>query len=188
MKLNILLLSHPLIKIFTKSLKSNNDTNKQSLKSTYKYIGIFFIYEILRKILLTKNIYIYKLDYIKEICMLDNKQINYVISDVVNNFDMLTDIEKIFPQINLQHINFSTSNTWKNIKVKNINDTTNIIILDKFIKNDNIVKLIEYLHKEEEINTKNIRIACITCTNKILEKISLKYTNLNIYTTNIIDS
>lgn len=190
MKLNIFLVSHPLIKIFTKHLRSNNqynEINEKIIKSTYKYLGTFLIYEVLRKFLLVKNLYIYKLNYIKEICILDSQQKNYIITDIVTNFDMLIEIEQIFPQTQLQHINLYETNSWENINLQDINEKTNIIILDKFMKNDNIVKLIEYLNTIKNINTKYIKLACITCTNKILEKISLEYTDLNIYTTNIID-
>nr|QCI04042.1 hypothetical protein [Antithamnionella ternifolia] len=189
MKLNIFLLSHPLIKIFTKYIQSNqySEINQNITKSTYKYLGNFLMYEVLRKFLIIQNLYINKLDHVKEISILDYQQKNYILSDIIANFEMLTEIEQIIPQIQLKHINLSQTNTWQKINLQNINNKTNIIILDKFIKNDNIVKLIEYLNKVENINTKYITLACITCTNKILEKISLEYTDLNIYTTHIID-
>ena len=74
MKLNIFLISHPLIKLFTKQITIDHYYNKKTNnfnKYTYQYIGTFLIYEVLRKFLIIKNLYIDKIDHTQEIYCID---------------------------------------------------------------------------------------------------------------------
>nr|QCI08296.1 hypothetical protein [Pterothamnion crispum] len=101
---------------------------------------------------------------------------------------MIAEIENIFPQTTLKHIDIKQNDTWIGINLHKVNDKTNLIILEKFLNNENIINLIDYLHKNQSIPFNCIKIVCITCTHKILETISTKYTNLNIYTAKIINN
>ena len=189
MKLNIYVISHPLIKILTTktiSYKSKyvNFTNKYE---NYQYLGILLMYEVLRKWIKINNIYIKKLDYIHEISMMDNEQKNYIITNIINNYHVITKIQNIFPQTELKHIDIHNTESWKKIDFPNINSKTNLIILENFLNNDKILSFINYINRINKIDYDYIKIACITCTHKILEKISIQHTDLNIYTTKIIN-
>jgi len=189
MKLNIYIISHPLIKILTTGIISY-ESNHSKITSRYKnhqYLGILLIYEILRKWIKISNIYIKKLDYIHEISIIDNDQKNYIITNIIDNYHTITEIEKLFPQTELKHININNLQSWEKINIQYINSKTNLIILENFLNNENILNLIHYINTIHKINHSCIKIACITCTNKILEKISTRYTDLNIYTTKIIN-
>lgn len=189
MKLNIYIISHPLIQILTTKIISHKSvySNIPNVYKNYQYLGILLIYEILRKWINISNIYIKKLDYIHEMSIIDNEQKNYVITNIIDNYHMITDIHQIFPQTELQHININNIKSWEKINIHDINSKTNLIILENFLNNENILSLIDYINKIHKINHDCIKIACITCTNKILEKISIEYTDLNIYTTKIIN-
>ena len=176
MKLNIYVISHPIIQILN---HSNNIKNEPK-------VILFLIYEILRKLIDIKNVYIHKLNNVQKLSVMNSLQENYIIANLVNNYNLLTEIYDTFPQTHITHynINDSDGNIIKNIQ--NINEKTNIIIIEKFLAEDHIINLLEYMNHNINIKEKQITIACITCTNQILEKISKYYNEINLYTTNII--
>lgn len=182
MKLNIYVLSHPIIQIFNKSF-INSTIKEQNYKKSK--IIIFLLYEILRKIIKITNIYIHKIDYVQQFSTMDYKQKNYIITDIIENLDILTDISEMFPQTEIKHFNINNKNQWNGQNLNNINDHTNIIILEKSLEAHKIIQLIKYLNEIKQIQEKQITITCITCTNKVLEKISKYYNDINIYTTYI---
>lgn len=187
MKLNIYIISHPIIKILSHNAYNNhietiNTSNQQENESQ---IMLFLIYETLRKLIYITNIYINKLDYIKQISMIDYQQKNYIITNIVENFNLLTSIYNKFPQTYITHYNINETYT-NLIKEKDLNNKTNIIIIEKFLVEDNIITLIKHIKNNMKIKEKQITIACITCTNQIIEKISQYYNEINLYTTNII--
>nr|QCI05112.1 Uracil phosphoribosyltransferase [Centroceras clavulatum] len=182
MKLNIYILSHPIIQIFNKNIINSKKIKEKTDQSK---ITIFLLYEILRKIVKITNIYIYKMNYLQQFSVMDCEQKNYIVTDIVNNLNMLTEVSNTFPQTEIKHFSFNYENEWNLENFNNINDKTNIIILEKFLESNNILKLIKYFKEIKKIQEKQITITCITCSNQVLEKISQYYNDINIYTTHI---
>lgn len=185
MKLNIYVISHPIIQIFKQNIDKNN--KKQSIEDNNESkIILFLIYEILRKLIKITNIYVHKLNYIKQISIMDYQQKNYIITNIVDNFNLLAIIYNTFPQINITHCNINKNEKWYKKNKHNLNQKTNIIIIEKFLVEDNIINIIQDATNDIKITERQITIACITCTNQILEKISKYYNNITLYTTGII--
>nr|YP_009297070.1 uracil phosphoribosyltransferase [Ceramium japonicum]AOM66413.1 uracil phosphoribosyltransferase [Ceramium japonicum] len=185
MKLNIYIISHPIIKIFSHNIKKNHLKSESTQDDSESKIMLFIIYEILRKLIYITNIYINKLDYIKHISVMDYQQKNYIITNMVKNFHLLTEIYNKFPHTYITNCN-NNENYTNQIHQYDINDKTNILIVENFLTEDTIIKTIQNIQHDMKIKEKQITIACITCTNQILEKISQYYNEINLYTTKII--
>ena len=185
MKLNIYVISHPIIQILHNQNNENHIVKALEIKNKSK-IMLFLIYEILRKLIDINNIYICKLNHIQKLSIMNSQQENYIITNIINNYNLLQEIYETFPQTNIihYHINNNYSNLINNIK--NLNEKTNIIIMEQFLMEDNIINLLKYIKNDIKIKEKQITIVCITCTHQILEKISQYYNAINLYTTNII--
>nr|YP_010865176.1 uracil phosphoribosyltransferase [Campylaephora boydenii]WGT74118.1 uracil phosphoribosyltransferase [Campylaephora boydenii] len=181
MKLNIYVISHPIIKLLYHKTYENNII-KFTEKQNESKIMLFLIYEILRKLIDINNIYIHKLNHIQKLSIMNSQQKNYIITNIINNYNLLKEIYETFPQTQISHYNDNDTID----KIKNTNDKTNIIIIEKFLVEDKIINLLKYIKNDIRIKEKQITIACITCTHQILEKISQYYTEINLYTTHII--
>nr|YP_009295580.1 uracil phosphoribosyltransferase or UMP pyrophosphorylase [Mastocarpus papillatus]AOL58064.1 uracil phosphoribosyltransferase or UMP pyrophosphorylase [Mastocarpus papillatus] len=187
MNLNVYLVSHPIIKKLSNHIIYTKFTGEQIYKYNTKLLGILLIYEIIRKWIKIHNIYIKNIDLTKEISIFDSKESYLVIANLMECHEFISDINIIAPKVFLQHINF-------NIEIRNCyidNDIINtikeqkIIIIERFLNNDSIIKLLDYLLLEKNVNINQIKIMCITCTNNICEHLGNRYKSLKIYTTRI---
>lgn len=188
MKLSIYVISHPIIKIFKQNIcKNNNNVYKTSIEEQNESkIMLFLIYEILRKLINITNIYVHKLNHIQHSSIIDSQQKNYIITNMVENFNLLANIHTTFPQIQIAHYDLYKNEAFKTKNKNEINHKTNIIIIEKFLVEDNIINILTDMKNDIKVTEKQITIACITCTNQILEKISKYYNNITLYTTSII--
>nr|QCI04536.1 hypothetical protein [Apoglossum ruscifolium] len=187
MLLNIYLISHPIIKILSNSITYLN--NNQTINEyNYKYLGLFLIYEIMRKHISLKSIYINKISYIKEISILDSNIEYYIITNLLNTHYIIGDIKILIPNINIINItnNIESMNDQIKEQINYLNKNKKIIILDNILDQSWTMILISNLINELNINTNSINIACLACYNQILDNIGQKYPQLNIYTTKII--
>lgn len=181
MALNIYTISHPIIKLLTNSLIDNNNQYDYN----YRYIGFILIYEILRKYIKIKQIYIKCVDYTKLINILDQDETYYIFTNLANTYSIITDIKVILPNIQIIHFEEKLYKYLKE-KIKYINKYTNILILETTLSQYSNIELITYLQKEQEVSLKKINIGCVNCHKDILDKLSKQYSKLNIYTTQII--
>nr|QCI09059.1 Uracil phosphoribosyltransferase [Inkyuleea mariana] len=193
MQLNIYIISHPIIKILSNTIISSalNTYNKFS-SQTHKYIGLLLVYEVLRKWMQIKNLYIKKINYIKEVHIIDSQESYLIITNLLHTYNIITEIKILLPDTELQHIdlnnNKSFTDDYNNIKLINIESTKKIMIIEKFLDNYKIIDLIKYLQVEKNVKIHQIKIISVTCNTKILEKIGQMYPNLNIYTTKLINN
>lgn len=190
MKLNIYIISHPIIQIFNNHITQNKyNTSKNISDNIYhSKIMVFLIYELFRKTILIQNIYINKLDTIQHLAKMNSMQRNYVFTNIIENFDIMNEISTTFPQTEIQHYDINnTINPTDNIKYT-FNNITNIIIVEKFLDQYDIIRFLEHLINHVSVDEKQIIIACITCNNQIIERISQKYHHIRLYTTQIINT
>ena len=189
MKLNIYIISHPIIQIFNNHITQNQyNTSKNISDNIYhSKIMMFLIYELFRKTILIQNIYINKLDTIKYFAKMNSMQRNFVFTNIVDNFDIINEISTTFPQTEIQHYDTKNTDSFININKYSFNNITNIIIVEKFLDKYDIIKFLEHLINHINIEEKQIIIACITCNNQIIERISEKYQHIRLYTTQIIN-
>nr|YP_009392580.1 uracil phosphoribosyltransferase [Caloglossa monosticha]ARW61142.1 uracil phosphoribosyltransferase [Caloglossa monosticha] len=191
MQLNIYLISHPITQILSNSFTYQNiniDINENNNK---KYLSLLLFYEIMRKNLKIKNIYVKQILKLKTIYLPDFYQQNYIITDLSNTYFMISEIKAIIPNfniINIDQLNLNYNLNDKIIKMLKQNQKIKkkIIIFETILIQNYILELIESLIKKLKINAKEINIACLVCNNQILNEISQKYPKLNVYTTKII--
>lgn len=191
MKLNIYLLSHPLIQnlcnVADESLtqtKINNNTNK--------LLGLFIIYETIRKWIKVYHLTIKQVRLTKEKVIIDPKESYIIIFNNLNLLSTFQEIQSLLPKINLELIKEDEIN--ENTICQLIHPTqknrlyTKIIIVNYEIDINYVSKLVDLLINQRNISIDQIYLTCIKCkTNQLIElSKSELYKNLAIYTTKII--
>lgn len=189
MKLNIHLMSHPIIQhlsntIIDKKLKSYN--TYQILRQ----LGLLITYETIRNWVTTYKLTIKQIEKEKEIVIIDPKESYLIILNDLDALSLLQEIQLLIPKIELELIHnddISKKNQYRN-KLKKIDSSTKIIMINNKIEVGYVTDLLDYLTKKNNIKINQIRLTCIECeTNQLLD-ISKDYAELNIYTTKIIDN
>ena len=187
MKLNIHLISHPLIQHLSNITKnpvlSSNITNQ-----ALKHLGLFVIYESLRKWLKIYKLIIKKTTGQKEITMIDPKESYTIIFNNVRYLSMFQEIQLLLPKLNLQLLTNQDiySIDKKKSVCSDLNLSTKIIIVNYEMDIDYTQNILNYLIKTSQINIHQIRLTYIACATNQLVQLSDIYNNLNIYTTNIV--
>lgn len=177
MQLNIYLLTHPIIQILSNYTREQENESMYYIKS--QQLGLFIIYEIVRKWVKIQQLYIKKINHIREISITNPNDSYSIVTDLTKSHHIINAVGNILPNTKFIHINSieEQENTHTNEK---------IILFEKFLCNYKIIESIEYLLKHKQININDIKVACIICNNKVLDQIGNKYPNLEIYTTKII--
>lgn len=191
MQLNIYLMSHPVIQILANDIIYKQDsTIYNDKRNNHSQLGFLIIYEILRKSLIINKIYIKKLHYIREIHTLNKSKPYLILTNIIKSYSFINNALDLFPEVKVQHITTNQdNNTLYNQNKYQLTNNTNIevFIIELHLNNYSIIDTLDQLILRNEINSKSIKIICITCINKILDKIGAKYPNLSIYTTKIIN-
>lgn len=194
MRLNVYIITHPIIKQLSNQLKHclyYNKTNQISKNShLISYLYILLIYEVVRTWLKTSNIYIRNIDYIKPLCIFNSKESYLILTDIMSCNHAIVNIGNILPKVHIQHIDLCiTSNIMINDhyledSILEIIQKQKIIIINNILTYS-IIQLLDYLIITKNIKITQIRIMCLLCNNNVLEKIGYKYPTLSIYTTKI---
>nr|YP_009391544.1 uracil phosphoribosyltransferase [Platysiphonia delicata]ARW59688.1 uracil phosphoribosyltransferase [Platysiphonia delicata] len=177
MLLNIYLISHPLIKTLSNSITDFNE-NKNYNHNKYKYLGLFLFYEMFRKHINIYKIYIKAISNIKQVNLLSSKKDYYIITDLLNTYNVIGEIKSLVPEI--QVLNYK-----QEIKFNKNELSKQIILLEILLDNKKIIDLISLLIEEYNINENDILVACIASKNEVLKKMGEMFPNLKIYTTKI---
>nr|QOS04516.1 uracil phosphoribosyltransferase [Sarcopeltis skottsbergii] len=182
MRLNIYLISHPIIKQLSLSIINTSLKNKQIYQYNAKLLGCLLIYETVRKWIIIHYISIKNIDSKKELYKFDAKESYIILTNLTECGDIVSDINTILPQMYLQHINFNNYYEDNYIHL-NMIKKEKIIIVEKFLNNYSIIRLLDYLLLEQKVRISQIKIICITCSHSICEYLGNKYQSLEIYTT-----
>jgi len=187
MRLNIYIISHPIIQILSSSIIY--DKNNTISSFNYKYLGVLLIYEMMRKNIKTKSIYIKNINSVKKNYYIDQNQKYYMITNLINTYTIISDIKILMPEIEIIDIKNKENicdkiNENNKLNIGNINN--NIIIFDVILYESSIIELMMYIRQNTKISINNIQIACLACYNQLLDKLGNEYPTLNIYTTKII--
>lgn len=186
-KLNIHLISHPLIQNLCNTrnniLLPSNITNQIT-----KYLGLFIIYETVRRWIKVYKLTIKQIESNKEIITTDPKGSYTIIFDNINHLSMLQEVPMLLPKVDLRLITTHEINNIHTNKalLTNLNLYTKIIIVNDEINTEYTKKIIKLLITEKKIDLKQIYLTCITCTTDQLIQLSKLYNNISIYTTKII--
>lgn len=192
MQLNIYLLSHPVIQKLANEVDNHYQISRKEYDENNKKLGLLIIYETIRKWINIKNIYIKQIDHFKKFCILGEYENYLIITDLIENYNIVSDISILLPEANIQHtsLNYLEKNFNFNIKYntilnKGVKNVQKIIILKKSLDNYLIIYLLDYLILIRQHPINQIKIVCLTCQQRILERINEKHPEIQIYTTQI---
>nr|YP_010902776.1 hypothetical protein REP55_pgp005 [Hypnea nidulans]WCH54631.1 hypothetical protein [Hypnea nidulans] len=191
MPLNIYIISHPIISILSTqiiySLSKNNKTNEP----VYDEINFLLIYELLRKWIKVTNIYIKDINQIKEISVFNPKESYILFTNLEKCYNIIIHLKTLIPKLSLVHINTYKDNNNNKIYFNSNREqyfiNNKIIIVEKILNNNSIIDFVHELINDYKIQITSIKIICIVCNQKVLEIINKRYSNLEIYTTKIIN-
>ena len=192
MQLSIYLISHPIIqKLSNQLICSTHNNYKVQDILTNNPLHSLLIYETTRKWIIGYNIYIKNLNGIKKIYKFNNQESYLIITNFMDCGNIIHNVNRILPNVYIQHINLEKYRTRKindnciDNDIIKIIEKQKIIIMENFIKDYSIMKLLDYLFIHKKIRTNNIKITCVTCDSNVLEHIGAQYPQLQIYTTQI---
>nr|YP_010198505.1 hypothetical protein LK148_pgp005 [Gracilaria pachydermatica]UAD86921.1 hypothetical protein [Gracilaria pachydermatica] len=185
MRLNIHTLIHPTIHKLAHEIIYQKSHNKLQHTDNEKTLGMLIFYEILRKWLKINNIYIKKVDVLKERHLLNKLDKYLILTNIIECYNILADIPRILPEPYLKHIDFNNININNSFYSNENLQEYKIIIFEKFLKNYGIIEIINYLHKNNQIDLNHIKIICLACNSNILKYLAKKHPQLSIYTIKI---
>lgn len=184
MKLNIHIISHPIIQYLSSASKENNiqiNIKKQILKQ----LGLFLSYETIRNWLQTYNLTVQTVNETKNITLINPKESYTIIANKLEDFNLIQELQYLLPKC---QFSFIPTNMTKNINSlcikKQINNWTKVIIISYSIELEYVKELLQELIKQK-IKIHQIRLSCINCHTDQLIQLSNIYPSLNIYTTEI---
>ena len=187
MKLNINLISHPLIQNLS-NLASHSLLPSNIKNQAIKHLGLFIIYETIRKWVKVYKLTVKQIKSKKDIVIINPKESYTIIVNDLNYLSMFQEIQLLLPKVNLRLIEKYDINyiNEKLYTLKNNDLYSKIIIVNQEINICYITNLIHYLITNKKINLNQVYLTCITCATSELIQLSEKYNNLTIYTTKII--
>lgn len=192
MTLNIYIISHPIINTLSSQIIYSIQENNEINESIYNEINFLLIYELLRKWIEVKNIYIKNIDYIQEISMFNPNESYTLFANLEKCYNIIDSLKILIPKLSIIHTytykdrNYNAKIYYNSNQEKKLKNSK-IIIIEKILSNNSIINFVTELVKQYNIHITCIKIICIACHNKILELINKKYSNLEIYTTKIIN-
>lgn len=187
MKLNIHLISHPLIQNLS-SITKNKLLPPNITNQALKHLGLFIMYETFRKWIKIYKLTIKQIQSKKEVVIIDPKESYTIVFNDLYYLSMFQEIQLLLPKINLRFIEsnqISIANNSQSL-FQNITLSTKIIIVNYKIDVYYIQHLIDYMINIKNIHINRIYLICIICCTDQLIQLSKQYNNLTIYTTQII--
>lgn len=181
MKLNIHIISHPII-TYLSNITKHHYLPPNIYKNVSRQLGQFLMYEGFRNWLTTNQITIKKINHYHNITIINNQENHIIITDQYKFSHFFGEIEYIIPIS--QTILIQPKETIKH-QLNTIKNKTKIIIATYKLDIVYVTTIVKYLTNNKQINLHQIRICTIYCENDDLIKIGAKYPHLNIYTTQI---
>lgn len=186
MKLNIHIISHPIIQNL--SSKLTNQTLPLNINNILlKELGLLILYEAIRNWIKTYQLTIPQINYKKETIIINPKESFIIISNTLQYLSLIQDIQLILPNSQLKLIENNQYYTLQT-NLPEINYNTKIIIITYQIQLKYTLDLLDYFLHKKNIQIDKIRLICIHCQTDQLIEISKKHNKLNIYTTQIINN
>ena len=188
MKFNIHVISHPLIQ-YLSNTSANSSTPFNIRNQATRYLGLFILYETLRKWITVYQLTIKQITLKKRISLLNPKESYIIIFNNLNYLNMFQEIQLLLPKVDLQLAQYKDIQIINLDRVKCSNTLDKkIIIVNEELDINYVKDLINSLLNKKEIKMNQIYLTCIKCTTNQLIQLSenKQYKNLHIYTTQVI--
>nr|QHO64075.1 Phosphoribosyltransferase [Lympha mucosa] len=191
MNLNIYTINHPIVRNLI-SYIYNTETNIIERREILSQLSYILFYEATRKSIKLINLHIKKLNSIVEIALLPKKISQIIFNEIHASPILCKKIYDIIPKAIVLPFYTNSIKDTKYIKI-NIENHLNLIeshsqifILQIYLNTDILCEIF-HLIEAKKIKIEQIQVLCIVCSIEELQKTSQKYSNLNIYTTKIIN-
>lgn len=186
MKLNIHLVSHPIIQSLS-SITINKPFSPNIINHTLKQLGFFIAYESIRDWVKVYTLTIRQTGRTKTITIIDPKESYTIISNEIRCLNFFQDIQLLLPKCEFELIGRKHNHKKEDQTTEwpKINQYSKIIIINYDLESEYTLNILRELNCNQEINTDQIRLTCIKCSTNQLITISKQYSKLNIYTTKI---
>lgn len=190
MKLNIHLVSHPLVQNLSNLTKGS--LTSRNLKNPHtKYLGLFIIYETIRKWVKVYHLTIKQIASKKITTIIDPKESYTIIIGNLEYISLFQEIELLLPRVSIELITNKEIEIFRASQdssvLKPIKLSPKIIIISYSINVEYIKNLIDMLGTYKNTKIHQMIITCIECSTTGLNQLSedTKYRDLSIYTTKI---
>ena len=185
MPINIYTIKHPLILNWTNHLIHQTNSYHDTQELVNK-ISLALIYEVCRKKISSKTLYIKYIHQIHKIWLTDHRKISLLCPNLHILQAISKDARILFPTIRIHGLILTEhNNNWHinplNISQPTLQETHNIIILENELKTNRIKAILEYIYNHHG-GKPQIQICCNNCTTKELDNLGQDYSTLDIYT------
>lgn len=187
MKLNIHVVSHPIIQHLSESIIHHKTTgNVKNYES--KYFGLLLTYETIRDWIQIYRLNIRQVKSRQKITIIDPKESYVVILNSLQYFRYFCEIENLLPKTNLKLIREDEIDKVRKIPsvFTGIDAYTKAIIVLDELRSEYAVELLEHLIKKQKMRIDQIRLISTLCRDNQMIQLSQKYNCLNIYTSTIL--
>lgn len=185
MKLNIHLMSHPIIQSICEKFTHQKDPSyvaDQNLKN----LGLLIIYETMRDWLKTYKISIQQIESGRDFIITDPKESYVIIFSNLKHLSFFYEIKDLLPKSELILINENEARNKSKEKSVQINSYTKIVISLFQLNAIYAAEVIKSLVAQYKVKMSQIRLTSVICKEDELNKLSEQYRYLNIYTSKII--
>ena len=135
MRLNIYLISHPIIQKLSTQIRYSISTYSQT-RTNYRLlqkIYILLVYEVVRKWITINTVYIQNIDNFTELNLFNSQESYLIITNLMNCGNIIHDLNDMLPKSYIQHINLNRENiiddNCLDHEITNIIQETKILII-----------------------------------------------------------
>lgn len=185
MKLNIHVISHPIIKNLSEVIV-HHKTHGHTTNHKKRNFGLLIMYEAIRDWLKIYSLHVKQLRSKQPITIIDPKESCVIILNSMQYFNYFCELDNLLPRIQFKLVSTDgISETSKDYAFNDINQYTKVIIALHQLNSEYVINLTECLIKKSGIRIDQIRLISILCREDELIKLSQTYKRLRIYTSRI---
>lgn len=187
MKLNIHLVSHPIIENLSEIIVQHK-IYREVKNNKMKHFGLLLTYEAVRDWIQIYRLNIRQIKSEYKFTAIDPKESFVIIINKLEYFSYFHEIKNLLPKIDFVLIREDEVDKTNKIisEVTKIDKHTKVIIVLDELRSAYIIKTAEYLIEEKQISANQIRLISTLCTEDEIVRLSQKHNCLNIYTSKIL--
>ncbi len=188
MKLNIRLMSHPIIQSICEKF-THQETFSCITDQSLKNLGLLIIYETMRNWIKTYKISIQQMQSRGDFIITDPKESYIIIFNNLKHLSFFYEIKDLLPKselILIRENEAASRSSNASIELPKINSCTKIIISLSQLNAVYAIEVIRELIKQYKVQISQIRLTSIICREDELIKLGEQYSYLNVYTSKII--
>lgn len=186
MKLNIHLVSHPIIENLSEAIVHDKTLNR-SKNNGDRYFGLLLVYEAIRDWSKIYRIHVKQIKSEQKTATIDPKESYIIILNNSQYFSYFQEVENLLPKINLAIVREDDTNKANRIMIgaTEINRHAKVIVVLDKLQSRYVINLLDCLIKQQKISINQIRLISMVCTEDEIIRLSHRYSQFSIYTSKI---